>query len=66
MYWPDHVITVSDYSKSEIIKELGISESMVSVVHNGVEKSWFIKPSRDSIESVLKKIPHSKELRDFL
>ena len=28
---------------------------MVSVVHNEVEKSWFIKPSRDSIESVLKK-----------
>lgn len=55
MYWPNHVITVSHHSKSEIVRELGIPERMVSVVHNGVAKQWFRKPTEDEICSIRKK-----------
>ena len=55
MYWPDHVITVSHHSKSEIVRELGIPERMVSVVHNGVAKQWFRKPTTDEVNSIRRK-----------
>lgn len=37
----DHIITVSENSKKDIIKFLGISDSKISVVYNGVDQRKF-------------------------
>ena len=55
MYWPNHVITVSQYSKLEIVKELGLPENSVSVVYNGVAKHWFRSPTEEEIIGIRKK-----------
>ncbi|WP_051666082.1 glycosyltransferase family 1 protein [Pedobacter sp. R20-19] len=35
-----HILTISDFTKDRIIKKLRISESKISVVHNGVDHSF--------------------------
>lgn len=40
-HWADHVITISDFSKSEIIRWFGISEQNISVTHLGVDARYF-------------------------
>lgn len=37
----DHLITVSNFSKSEIIRELKIDEKLISVIYNGVSGEFF-------------------------
>lgn len=39
--WCDFVITVSEFSKSEIVRVLGIKEEKVKVIYNGVNEEWF-------------------------
>jgi glycosyltransferase involved in cell wall biosynthesis len=36
----DHIVTVSRYSKSEIVQTLGVPESSVTVIHCGVAKEF--------------------------
>jgi len=44
-----HIITVSEYSKQDIVCHLGVSESKVTVVHHGVEEA-FRPLSKDEVE----------------
>ena len=41
--WADHIITVSEYSKSEIIKFFEIPENKITVIPQGVDVSYFEK-----------------------
>lgn len=36
-----HILTVSDFSKSEMVKFVGIDERRITVTHLGVDSSWF-------------------------
>jgi glycosyltransferase involved in cell wall biosynthesis len=38
----EHIITVSEFSKKEIIKYAGIKSEKITVIHNGVDESWFL------------------------
>ena len=42
-----HIITVSNFSKSEIIKFTGIDAEKITVIHNGVDVSWFNRPNKE-------------------
>lgn len=41
----DHIITVSEFSKSEITNHLGVTESKISVVYNGISDTFRTKDS---------------------
>jgi len=51
----DHIITVSQYSKDDIIQYLGISPEKISVVDLGVSKSFFHKVTDNEKKNVLDK-----------
>lgn len=51
----DHVITVSQYSKEQVIQYFGFKEEMVSVVYNGIEDVWFRDLKPEVIENTLQK-----------
>jgi glycosyltransferase involved in cell wall biosynthesis len=36
-----HIIAVSDYTKRRVVARCGVDESKITVVHNGVDASWF-------------------------
>ncbi len=40
MRWPNHIITVSEYSKKEILRVVKVPAHRVSVIPNGVSQSW--------------------------
>lgn len=40
-HWADHVITISDFSKSEIVRWFGIPEKKISVTPLGVDARYF-------------------------
>jgi alpha-1,3-rhamnosyl/mannosyltransferase len=40
-HWADHVITISDFSKAEIVRWFGISEQKISVTPLGVDARYF-------------------------
>jgi glycosyltransferase involved in cell wall biosynthesis len=44
------VVTVSEYSKSRIVKLHGVDESRINVVSNGLDRSW-LNPSEEKIET---------------
>lgn len=39
--WADHVVTISEYSKAEIVQHFGIPESRISVTPLGVDQRFF-------------------------
>jgi len=39
--WADRIITISEYSKSQIIKYIGVPESAIDVIPLGVDEEWF-------------------------
>lgn len=41
----DHVITVSESSKRDIVHHLGVSPDRITVVYPGVDAGWFARPS---------------------
>ena len=41
----DHVITVSESSKRDIVHHLGVSPDRITVVYPGVDSGWFSRPS---------------------
>lgn len=51
----DHIITVSQYSKDDIIQYLGISPEKISVVNLGVNKRFFYKVTDNEKKNVLDK-----------
>lgn len=38
--WAEHIITVSEYSKEQIIEHLKIPSERITVIANGVDKTW--------------------------
>lgn len=43
-----HVLTISEYSRNEIIRWFGIPESRISVASLGVDARWFVPPTTDA------------------
>jgi glycosyltransferase involved in cell wall biosynthesis len=39
--WADHIITISEYSKSELCKWTGVAADHISVIPLGVDTRWF-------------------------
>ncbi|WP_270606142.1 glycosyltransferase family 4 protein [Bacillus mobilis] len=35
------IMTVSEFTKNEIVKYIGIEKNIINVIYNGVEESWF-------------------------
>ena len=49
--WAEHIITISEYSKSEIITHFGVAEDKITVIPLAVDKEWFsIIPSQKLAE----------------
>ena len=53
--WADHIITISEFSKGEIVKWLGIPEEKVSSIHLGVDNSWSVPPPPEELTACLKR-----------
>lgn len=58
-----HIIAVSEYTKRRIVERLGVNQSKISVVHNGVDESFFRTPRFPSraVRSALK-LPSARYL----
>ncbi|AOK58422.1 glycosyltransferase family 1 protein [Burkholderia ubonensis] len=54
--WADHVITISDYSKQEIVEHFGIAPERISVVPLGVHPRFFERIDRADRDEVLKRL----------
>lgn len=61
-----HIITISEYSKSDIIKYLGIKGSKISVVPLGVDKKYFQRVDNKKKEKVLEKYNIKKNFFIFI
>jgi len=53
--WADHVITISEFSKAEIVKHFGIPAERISVVHLGVDKKYSQAIESTQIQKTQKK-----------
>ena len=54
--WADHVITISDYSKREIVEHFGIAPERISVVPLGVHPRFFERIDQAERAEVLKRL----------
>ncbi len=52
--WADHVITISEYSKQEIISHFDLSAEKISVIPLGVDERWFHPVGGDVFEKTLR------------
>ena len=64
--WADHIITISDYSKEDIIQYFEIPEEKISVIPLGVNKTFFQRISEDEREAVRQKFSLKKEFFIFV
>lgn len=55
-HWADHVITISEYSKTEIAKYFGLAEDRISVTPLGVDARWFEPMDESVIAEVLARL----------
>lgn len=39
--WAQHIITISEFSRGEIVRHFGIAAERITVVHNGVDERYF-------------------------
>lgn len=51
----DHIITISQYSKNDLVNYMGIKQEKISVTHLGVNKSFFARCSPTFYQKILKK-----------
>ncbi len=51
----DHIITVSEYSKADIIKNINIPAEKISVIKEGVDQKYRLIRDRDKIDQVRQK-----------
>ena len=51
-HWADHIITVSEDSKREVVRWFGIPPERISVTPLGVGRRWFGEISREELERV--------------
>ncbi len=54
--WADHVITISEFSKQEIVHYFGVHPDRISVIPLGVDSRFFIRFSSDEIKSVTQRL----------
>jgi alpha-1,3-rhamnosyl/mannosyltransferase len=57
----DHIITISEFSKKEIIRDMKISASKISVIPLGVDDFYFKRVAKNSIQEILKKFQLPKK-----
>lgn len=50
--WATHIITISNYSKHEIIKHFHLPETRISVIPLGVDARWFVSPPAAQLQQV--------------
>lgn len=50
--WADRIITISEYSKSEIVKWTDVPADRISVIPLGVDADWFLRCSDQEISRV--------------
>jgi alpha-1,3-rhamnosyl/mannosyltransferase len=53
--WADHVMTISEFSKAEIVKHFGIPAERISVVHLGVDPKYSQAVESNQIQKTRKK-----------
>lgn len=58
--WSTHIITVSQYSKEQIHKCLGVNPDAISVVHNGIGANWYIEESSRVQKKIISKFNLAK------
>jgi len=51
-HFADHVITISEHSKSDLVHYFGLRADRVSVTPLGVDSRWFVKPAPQQLQSV--------------
>lgn len=51
-HWADHLITISAFSKAEIVHWFGIRPEQITVIPLGVDGAWFTPPDATAIASV--------------
>ena len=51
-HWAQHIITISEYSRTEIAQWFRIPEKRISVIPLGVDKRWFATPAPEVLERV--------------
>jgi glycosyltransferase involved in cell wall biosynthesis len=49
MYKADKILSVSQFTKDELLKYVGGNEEKIIVTHNGVNKKWFKDKNQDAI-----------------
>ena len=64
--WADHIITISDHSKEDIIQYFEIPEEKISVIPLGVNKTFFQRIPEDEKEAVRQKFSLKKEFFIFV
>lgn len=47
-----HIVTVSEYSKAQIVARLGVPASKVTTIHNGVDESFHYMPQDVAFQAV--------------
>lgn len=47
-----HIVTVSEYSKAQIVERLGVAACKVTAIHNGVHETFCRVPRSDALHSV--------------
>jgi hypothetical protein len=55
IYNSEHVITVSEFSKNDIIDFFKVDESKISVIHNGINPTFFLERDDDKKKLIKKK-----------
>lgn len=54
-HWPDHIITISEYSKSQLVEYLGLRSDDISVSYLGVDRRYYDRFNRETIGACLTK-----------
>jgi glycosyltransferase involved in cell wall biosynthesis len=52
--WAEHVITISEFSRIEVAKHFGISESRITVTPLGVDDRYFQRLTGNEVDAVLR------------
>ncbi len=51
--WAQHIITISEYSRREIVRHFGIAPERITVVHNGVDERYFERIGAEQAEAAV-------------
>lgn len=65
-HWADHIVTLSDFSKSEVSKHFQIPESRISVTPLGVDERYFERLTGDKVQAVVAQLALSEHFFMFV